>query len=147
MKVVLLQDIKKLGIKGAIKDVSEGYFRNFLAPKKLAAQATYGKVAHIHAQQERAVQKLEVMKESAEAIKTKIDGKLITITEKASETGKLYAAVSSKELAEEIKKTFKVDVPVSTIKMDTIKNTGEYNVTLNLYKGVEALLNVNVTPE
>lgn len=147
MKVLLVQNAKNLGQKGEVKEVSEGYFRNFLAPKRIAVLATGSQVGHVQAQKAKATEKLENMKESAESIKAKIDGKTINLLEKASETGKLYAAVSSKEVAEHIKNELKADVPVKQIEMNTIKETGEFKVKIDLFKGVSAELTLNVTSE
>lgn len=145
MKVILLSHIKGMGQKGDVKEVSEGYFRNFLRPRNLATVAVGKAVAHVQAQEAKATEKLENMKESAQSVKAKIDGKTIEVTEKASETGKLYAAVSAKEVAQLLKTELKVDVPAKQIKMDTIKEAGQYKVELDLYKGITAEVNLNVT--
>jgi len=134
-----------MGQKGDVKEVSEGYFRNFLAPRKLAAIATGNTVAHVQAQESKATEKLENIKESAESVKSKLDGKTIEVEEKASETGKLYAAVSAKEVTQILKTELKVDVPTKQIKMETIKEAGEYKITIDLYKGVSAEVTLNVT--
>ena len=148
MKIILLQDVKSLGTKGTVKDVNEGYFRNFLAPRKLASKANESEVRRVRAQQEKAIQKLESMKESAEAIKNKIDGKTLEIKEKASESGKLYAAVSTKEVAEALKDQLKVEVPASAIEMkDSIKTEGTSDLTVKLHKDIKAKISVNVTAE
>jgi large subunit ribosomal protein L9 len=145
MKVVLTQNIKDFGQKGEVKEVSNGYFRNFLAPKGMAIIATGKQVAHVQVQKAKATEKLENMKESAESIKKKIDGKVINLEEKASDKGKLFAAVSNKEVAEHLKTELKVDVPAKQVKMKTIKEAGEFKATVELYKGVTAEITLNVT--
>lgn len=147
MKALLLANVKGLGQKGDVVETNEGYFRNFLMPRKLATTATKTQVAHVNAQKAKAVEKLENMKESAESVKAKIDGKTVEMKEKASDTGKLYAAVSTKEVAGVLKKELKVDVPAKKIEMDTIKEAGEYKVKVELYKGVKAEITLNVTTE
>ena len=145
MKALLIANVKGLGQKGDVVETSPGYFRNFLMPQKLATSAGQTQVAHVNAQKAKATEKLENMKESAESVKSKIDGKTVEVEEKASETGKLYAAVSGKEVAEILKAELKVDVPAKQIKMDTIKEAGEYKVTADLYKGVSAEVTLKVT--
>lgn len=145
MKVVLTQNIKGAGSKGDVLEVSNGYFRNFLAPRNMAVVATEKQVAHVQVQQAKATEKLENMKESAESIKKKIDGKTINLEEKASEKGKLFAAVSNKEVAEHLKSELKVDVPAKQVKMKTIKEAGEFTATVELHKDVSAEITLNVT--
>jgi len=148
MKVILLKDIKSLGLKGTVKNVSDGYFRNFLEPHKLAAIASESKITEMKVKQAKEIQKLENMKESATAIKEKIDGKIIELSEKTSESGKLYAAISTKEVAQTIYSQLKVDIPEKSIELsDPIKNLGEYEVKINLYKGVNATIKINVSPK
>ncbi len=147
MKVLLLANVKGMGQKGDVVETNEGYFRNFLMPRKLATMATTSQVAHVKAQKEKAVEKLENMKESAMSVKTRIDGKTVELKEKASDSGKLYAAVSSKEVVDILKTELKVDVPVKNITMDTIKEAGEYKITVELYKDVTAQITLNVTTE
>ena len=147
MQIVLTQNLKGVGQKGEVKEVSPGYFRNFLAPRNLAVVATGKQVAHVQTQQAKATEKLENMKESAESIKKKIDGKTINLVEKASDKGKLFAAVSNKEVAEHLKSELKVDVPAKQVKMDTIKEAGEYEAEVKLHKDVTAKITLNVTAE
>lgn len=144
MKILLLKDVQNLGLKGTVTEVSDGYFRNFLAPKQLATHAAEKQVAHIKAQQAKAVQKLESMKESAESIKEKLEGKSVMIQEKVSDTGKLYAAVTSKEIADAIKDQLKIEIPASKIKAKTIKELGDFDVKIQLHKDIELTINVHV---
>lgn len=144
MKVILLSHIKGLGQKGDIKEVSDGYYHNFLAARKLAAPATSTQVSHIHAQQAKAVERLENMKESATAVKAKVEGKAVTLNEKASEAGKLYAAVHTKEVAKAIREQLNVEVPEKNIDMEVIKTTGDFTVTVRLFKDTSATLTLLV---
>lgn len=147
MKVLLLVNVKGLGQKGDVIETSEGHFRNFLLPRRLAALATNTQVAHVKAQKAKAVEKLENLKESAMSIKERVHGKTLELKEKASPTGKLYAAVSTKEVAELIKNQLKVEVPVKHIHMDTIKEAGQYKAVLDLYKDITAEVSLNVAAE
>jgi len=145
MKVILLGHVKNVGQKGEIKEVPNGYYHNFLAPRKLAAPATATQVEHIHAQQAKAVEKLEMIKESAEAVKAKVEGKTVEISVKASEAGKLYASIHAKEVAQIIRSQLNVEIPEKNIEMESIKATGNFAVKLKLFKGLDAQLTVHVT--
>ena len=145
MKIILLEHVRSLGQKGEVKEVSDGYFQNFLSPRRLARPATATLVSHVHAQQAKAVEKLEMLKESAQAVFEKVNGKSVNVVEKASEGGKLYASVSAKEIAAAMKAQLKVEIPEKNIEIPTqIKSTGVFPVTLKLYKDLNAELLVNV---
>ncbi len=145
MKIILLQNVKNLGQKGQVKEVSEGYFGNFLQPRNLAIPATGKQVAHLQAQKAKSVEKLEAMEESALAVKEKIDGKTVTIKEKAGETGRLYRAVNAKILSEAIEQQLKASIPSGSIKhTEHYKNLGEYVLNLPLYKTVFATINLKI---
>ena len=145
MKVILTSHIKGFGQKGDIKEVSDGYFQNFLAPRKLATKATTGTVNHVLSQKAKAVEKLENMKESANAVKERVHGKTCNLSERSSEGGKLYAAIHEKEIRSAIKEQLGADIPEKQIKMEAIKNTGTYDIELDLYKDVKAKVQIIVT--
>jgi large subunit ribosomal protein L9 len=145
MKVVLLQNIKGLGQKGEIKEVNPGYFQNFLKRQNLAREATDAAVRHVLNQKAKNVEKLENIKESAVSVQSLIDGKSVTISEKVSDTGKLYASVSPKEVAEALKEQLKASIPVKQLQVpDHIKEVGEYEIKATLHKGVSANFTLNV---
>jgi len=145
MKVVLLVHVKGLGQKGEIKEVSEGYFRNNLAPRRLAAPATGGTVAHVQAQKAKAVEKLENIKESALSLKARLHEQSITLKEKVSESGKLYAGIHEAEVLKAVKEQLKVDLPKDAIKMEhPIKELGEHKIQIRLYKDISATLILHV---
>lgn len=144
MKVILIAHVKTLGQKGEIKEVSEGYFHNFLNPRKLAVQATDSQVSHVRAQQAKAVEKLEDMKESAASLKSKLEGKELTLTEKASEAGKLYAQVHGKEIVAALLKEFQVQIPEKNILAEPIKTTGDFPIKVQLHKDVHATFTLHV---
>ncbi len=146
MKVLLLNHVKGLGQKGEVKEVSEGYFLNSLAPRKLATTATANAVQHMKNQKEKAMEKLEMLKESAESIKGRLHEKTLELKERASESGKLYASVSAQEIALGIKTQFKVEIPVKSIQLEAhIKEAGTFKIRILLYKDVFADLNIHVT--
>ena len=145
MKVILLQHVKNLGQKGDVKEVAEGYFQNFLAPKKWAKPATETQVNHVHAQQAKQSEKLANMKESALSIKSRLEGQTINLVEKASDSGKLYAAIHGKELVTSIKAQLNIEIPEKSLILEAIKTTGDFPAKADLFKGVEAKFNIRVT--
>lgn len=147
MKAILLAHVKGVGQKGEVVNVSDGYFQNFLAPRKLGIKATDSQIEHMKNQQDKAVEKLSNIKESALAIKSRIDGKTINIQEKASESGKLYAALREKDIRQAIFNELKVDVPEKQIKLkETIKVAGTSQIEIDLFKDIKATVQINVTP-
>lgn len=145
MKVVLNQDVKGLGKKLQIIEVSEGYARNFLLPKKLAVVADNKNVneakGKISSQQFKKKTETEEAKKNKEIIeKESIEFKL-----KAGEGNKLYGSVTEKDIAQAIKEKYNIDVNKKKIVIkDQIKNLGTYNVNIKLYEGVVAQLKINV---
>ena len=145
MKVILKQDVKSLGKKDEIVNVSDGYANNFLLPKGLAMPATAGGINEVKNKQQAADEKkkreIAAAKELAEALKDKE----VVITLKCGAGGKLFGAVSSKEVAEELKKQhgFTLDKKKIVIP-DAIKSLGTYNVNIKLHKDVTGTLAVKV---
>lgn len=145
MKVILLEDVKGKGKKGELVNVSDGYAKNFLLPKKLAkfadAQAlTEMKNAEISKQH-----KIEMEKAKATKIAQIINDKTVKIYAKAGQKGRLFGTVTAKEISEEINKTFKVDTDKKKIKLDApIKAFGTYKTTVRLYAGITAQVYVTV---
>lgn len=145
MKVILLSHIKNLGQKGDVKEVSEGYFRNFLQPQKLAIPADQKQVQHINAQKEKQIERLENIRESAMAIKNRLENQTIILEEKVTESGTLYASISAKEISKAIEAQLKVQIPEKEIALDShIKKIGEYVLSIKLYKDVTISLILHV---
>ena len=99
MKVVLLQDVKGKGKKGELCNVSDGYARNFLFPKKLAAEADAKLMGEIKSKEEARLHKIELEKDAARATAAKLEGIMVKITAQAGADGKTYGSVTSKEKA------------------------------------------------
>lgn len=142
MKIILLQDVKNIGAKGQIKDVSDGYARNFLLKNKLAAPATSDSIAK--AKQEQANKQSEEAraKEKTQALAGMINGKRITIQAKAH-GGKLFGAVGPKEIAVALKKEG-VEISEKAIEHVSIKTTGETKVYITLTHEINATIVVVV---
>ena len=146
MKVIFLQDVKGSGKKGEVKNVSDGYARNFLIGKGLAVEATPKNMNLLDGQNASAQHKKDVEKQTAEEIASVINGKTIKAVAKAGNGGKLFGSVTASNIAELIEKQFdrKVDKKKISLKTD-IKNFGTYEVEIKLYSGVTAKVTVDVT--
>ena len=145
MKVILTQDIKSLGKKDAIVEVSEGYGRNYLLPKGLAMEASKGNLNDINNKKE--AEKNRKAKEEARAweIAEAIRDKTFVVKAKAGENGKLFGAVSNKDVADAIKAQAKFDIDKKKIELsEPIKNIGTYEVEAKVYAGISAKFNVKI---
>ena len=146
MKVVLLQDVKSIGKKGELVNVSDGYARNFLFPKKLAKEANAQALNELKNAEESRAFKIKQETEAAQASADKINGKSVSILAKAGQGGKLFGSVTAKEIAEAIKKQHGVDVDKR--KIDTkgdMKAFGTYECEVKLYSGITATVKAVVT--
>ena len=146
MKVILLKDVKNLGLEGDIKDVAVGYARNFLIPNGLAEEATEEKIKEIQIQKEKKAKIAEDELEKTEQMVKKLEGQTIEISAKASEEGTLYAAVSPAKIASALKeKGF--DIRSDQIKVSHIKELGEHEVLINLDHRLEARIDLIINSE
>lgn len=145
MKVILLKDVRGSGKAGEVVEVSDGYARNCLLPKKLAKIADNQAMSELKSQKEALEHKIQLEIENARAIAQKLEGKSINVFARAGENGKLFGSITSKEIAEEIKKSFGVDIDKRKIKTSAdLKNYGTYEIELKLYQGIVAKMKVNV---
>lgn len=145
MKVVLLQDVKGHGKKGELCNVSDGYARNFLFPKKLAVEADNAALNELRNREEAAAHHKQEEIDAANALAAKLDGKTVTIKAKAGAGGKLFGSVTSKEIAKEIADTLGLQIDRKKISVADIRNFGEYTAEIKLYKGISAKITVKVT--
>lgn len=145
MKVVLLQDVKGHGKKGELCNVSDGYARNFLFPKKLAVEADNAALNELRNREEAAAHHKQEEIDAANALAAKLDGKTVTIKAKAGAGGKLFGSVTSKEIAKEIADTLGLQIDRKKMSVADIKNFGEYTAEIKLYKGISAKIIVKVT--
>lgn len=148
MKVIFLQDVKGSGKKGEVKNVSDGYARNFLLGKGLAVEATAKNMNLLDGQKASAQHKKDVEKQTAEEIAAAINGKTVKALAKAGNGGKLFGSVTAGNIADLIEKQFgkKIDKKKVSLKSD-IKNFGTYEVEIKLYTSVIAKVTVDVTEE
>ncbi len=145
MKVVLLQDVKGKGKKGELCNVSDGYARNFLFPKKLAVEADNAALNELKNREEALAHHKKEELDQAKEIAAKLDGKTVSITAKAGAGGKLFGSVTSKEIAAEIKSSLGIEVDRKKMNVADIKNFGEYTAEIKLHQGVTAKITVKVS--
>lgn len=147
MKVILIQDVDKLGRIGEVKEVAAGYARNFLIPKKMARLATTKSLKEVGRLKLMQEQKAVLDLEATEALVGSLDGYELTIPVKTKEEGKLFGSISDAILAKELKKDG-FDVSKNQIKLETpIKEVGDYEVLIAFDHGLEANIKVSVISE
>ena len=147
MKVILLQDVKTMGKKGDVIKASDGYARNFLFPRKLAQEATDVSMHILNNRNEHERKQKLVELEAAQKLAGELKGKEIKITSKSGESGKLFGAVTSKDVAVLINTQYKVVVDKKKIVMDTIKVVGTYEIEVKLYPEVATKMKVIIVPQ
>ena len=148
MKVILLENVKGIGKKDEIINASDGYARNYLLPKKLAVPADAGNLNNLKAKQESHAYKRNVEKEEAEKIKAKLSEITLTIKAKAGETGKIFGGVTTKEISEELKKKYNIEIDKKKIVLnETIKVLGTSKVDIRLFEGVIGNLKISVVAQ
>ncbi len=148
MKVILKQDIKGVGKKDQVINTADGYARNFLFPKNLAIPADTGNMNNLKAKNASvAYRKGEDLKEAKE-LAEKMKKITIKIAVKTGENGKLFGGVTSKEIAETLKKDFNIEVDKKKVLLaETIKVAGTTNVDIKLNEGVTATVKVMIIPK
>lgn len=147
MKVILLADIKSVGKKGDVINTSDGYARNYLFPRRLAQEATEENLHIINAKKENERRKKVAEMEEAQALAEQLKGKELKLVVKTGESGRLFGAITSKDIAELIKKQFNVNIDKKKIVMDTLKQTGTYDIELKVYPEVSSKIKVVIVPE
>ena len=147
MKIILLEDVTKVGRRGEVRDVSDGYARNFLIPKKLALGATAGNLKNLEHITKQANAKADRAKADAEAVRAQIEALAYEERRQASEEGKLFGSVTSQDLVDFLGK-HGVKVERRRVQLDEpIKTLGETSVPVRLHAEVTAQLRVSVVRE
>lgn len=145
MKIVLLQDVKSLGKKGTVVEVSEGYARNFLLPKKLGAPATADNLNTLKLQKANEERVAAAELAEAKELAAKIEEGSITVAIKGGENGKTYGSVSTKEIAEAVKKQLGLEIDKKKIVLaEPLKTFGVHEAGIKLHREVQAKLTVKV---
>lgn len=142
MKVILSKDVKSLGKKGDIVSASDGYARNYLFPRGLAQEATDSNLHVLNnkkeAERRQKLSEIEAAQKLAESLK----GKEIKLTVKSGENGRLFGAITGKDIADELNKNFKINIDKKKVLVDTIKQLGSYDVEIKLYPEISTKVKV-----
>lgn len=148
MKVILKQDIRALGKRGDIKEVADGYARNYLLPKGLAIEATSGNLKILSDQKEMIAKKELREMEEAKELADRLNGLEIIFKAKTGEGGRLFGSITGKDLVDQIYQKTKIELDKRKLEIeDSIKNLGKHQVKVHLYKGITAEIQVNVVAE
>ncbi|MBQ5696484.1 MAG: 50S ribosomal protein L9 [Clostridium sp.] len=147
MKVILLQDVKKMGKKGDVIEASDGYARNYLFPRKLAEEATANALHIVNAKKENERKKKLAELEEAQKLAAELKGKEVTINAKAGENGRLFGAITNKDIAEVINSSFNLSIDKKKVVVNTIKVAGTYDVEVKLYPEVSTKMKVIIVPK
>ncbi|MCS7463090.1 50S ribosomal protein L9 [Paenibacillus doosanensis] len=148
MKVILLKDVKGQGKKGEIKSVSEGYANNFLFPQQLAAPANESSMKVLENQKKAEQRKKDEEKAEAVELGKKLETLTVQLKAKSGKDGRLFGAITSKQVAEELEKQFKIKVDKRKILMeDSIRTLGVTEVGVKLHPEVTSKLKVHATEE
>jgi len=147
MKLILLQDVEKLGLRGDVVDVARGYARNFLLPRRLAEDATPARVAELErVEAARALHEAR-SEEQAQEIAELLGKTVLRFEVKAGPTGSLFGSVTPSDVADEIWRTRKVRVDRRKVATDPIKRIGRYSIPIEIFQDVEVEVKTLVVPE
>ncbi len=147
MKVVLLADVKGQGKKGDTINVADGYGRNFLIAKGLAAPAGAQLQNDFAGKKQSEIYKEEQAVAAARALADKLEGKTIVLKAKGGESGKLFGSLTTKEIAAALEKEIGAAIDKKKLSIETVKTFGAYPATAKLHKGVTAKFTVSVEKE
>lgn len=148
MKIILLQDEKKLGKKGDIIEASDGYARNYILPKKIGVEATAANINDLKLKKANDAKVARELLDEAKALAAELDSKSVTVKIKAGTGGRSFGSVTSKEIAAAAKEQLGIEIDKKKIVLaDPLKNFGSYDVSIKLHPQVTGKLNVKVTEE
>ncbi len=148
MKIILTQDVKKLGKKGEIIEVNDGYARNYVIPQKLGLEANNKNLNDLKLQKNNEAKMAQQQLDDAKALAEKIAGQQVTVKMKAGEGGRVFGSVSSKEIAEAAKKQCGLELDKKKIQLsEAIKSFGVHEVGIKLHPQVTGTLRVRVEEE
>lgn len=148
MKVVLMQDVPNLGKTGEIKEVADGYGRNYLLPKGFAAMATKGLIKQAQERAEAQKRREAKSRTESEQLAQRLNGQTLRFTVRVGELDRLYGSITNVDLAEKLKEQLGIEVDRRKIDLgEPIKRAGVYSVPVRLGASIEARLNVVVEGE
>ncbi|MED4892954.1 MULTISPECIES: 50S ribosomal protein L9 [Heyndrickxia] len=146
MKVIFLKDVKGKGKKGDIKNVADGYAHNYLFKNGAAIEATPANLKSMEAQKRKEEKLAQEVLEEAKKLKEKLENITVEIKAKSGQDGRLFGSVTSKQISEQLKKSFQIQVDKRKIELpDAIRTLGYTKVPVRLHHNVTAVLNVHVS--
>lgn len=146
MRVVLKQEVRGLGRPGEVKDVADGYAQNFLLPKGLAIEASAGELKRVAQERASAKAKQDRAHDDAVALAKKLDAVTLVFTLKAGEQGKTFGSVTTKEIADALKREHRIDVDPRKINAEALRSLGVHKVEVRLATDVRAHVAVGIEP-
>lgn len=149
MRVILLREVEKLGSPGDVVDVSGGYARNFLIPRKLAVPATEGNLRMLEEIKSQVRKKEERLRRTAERAMERLQSEPLVIVAKAGKSGRLFGSVTTEQIAQAINQSFGLEVSRKDVEIPSpIREVGEHGAVVRLYREIQAEITVRViTPE
>ena len=146
MKIILQQDVKALGKKGDLVEVSDGYARNYILPKKIGVEVNNASINDLKLRKAHEEKIAAENLAHAQELKKELEDKLIAVSIKAGEGGKTFGAVTGREIAQAAKEQYGYDIDKKKIVLkESIKNFGTYEIPLKLHPKVTAVLRVQVS--
>jgi large subunit ribosomal protein L9 len=148
MKVLLVQDVEKLGTAGEVKEVSGGYGRNFLIPKGFAVLATRGQIKQAEERLASQQKRLQVVRQESETLAARINGQTLRFTARVGDLDRLYGSITSADIADKLTELAGTEIDRRKVDLDEpIKRIGIYPIKVRLMSGVEPMVNVVVEGE
>lgn len=146
MEIILLEDVKKLGKKGGIVSVNDGYARNYIIPKKLGVEATKKAKNDLNLQKQAEDRKEKELLDEANQLLKKIENTIINVSLKTGEGGRIFGSISTKEIANKLNEQIGFKIDKKKIHLDEpIKSIGTHIVTIKIHHKVNAKLKVKVS--
>ncbi len=145
MKVIFLEDVKGNGLKGEVKEVSDGYARNFLIKNKLAVEATTGNLRVLESEERKTAEQEQAEKDEALELKAKLAELTVELTVKSGKDGRLFGAITNKQIAEALKKTYDYKIDRRKIELEQpIRALGNTIVPIKLHPDVTGKIKVHI---
>ncbi|NMB20789.1 MAG: 50S ribosomal protein L9 [Firmicutes bacterium] len=147
MKVILQADVKKIGSKGDVVDVAEGYARNYLMPRGLAVEANAGNLRQVAQVKKAESSRMDRELKEAERVGDIIRDKKLNVAAKVGEGGRLFGSITTQEIAEQLRSQFAVEIDKRKIEVkEPIKTLGSHPITVKVHPKVHVSVTVEVTP-
>jgi large subunit ribosomal protein L9 len=147
MKIILQKEVDKLGVPGDVVEVADGYARNFLIPRQLAAPATKGGERHAGRLKRAHEDRVQKVVSEARALAAKVQASPIRITARAGEDGRLFGSITAQQVAKEVQDATGVEVDRKHFHIDPIRSVGVHEVVVQLHPDVAAKVTIEVVPQ